>query len=164
MLLMFRTTDPVLVRVTAFAAPVPPKTTVPQVSDVGDTVTVGPVPLGFTVNASVVVAVTLPDTPVIVTVDVPVVAVALAVRVSVLVVVVGFGANPAVTPLGRPDALKVTLPLKPFCGVTVMVLVPLLPCAMATELGLAPKLKPVPDTTSTTTGFDWMPLATAYRL
>ena len=44
-----------------------------------------------------------------------------------LVVVVGFGLNPAVTPFGNPEALKVTLPLKPFTGLTVMVLVPLLP-------------------------------------
>ena len=33
----------------------------------------------------------------------------------------------AETPLGRPDALNATVPLKPFCGVTVMVLEPLDP-------------------------------------
>jgi hypothetical protein len=127
MLLMLSVTDPVLVRVTDFAAPVAPKANVPHVSDVGDTVTVGPVLLGLTVNASDVVSVKLPDTPLIVTVDVPVVAVALAVSVSVLVVVVGFGLNAAVTPFGSPEALKVTLPLKPPVGVTVIVLVPPLP-------------------------------------
>jgi len=66
--------------------------------------------------------------PVIVTVTVPVVAVPLAASVSVLVAVAGFGLNDAVTPLGRPDADKLTLPLKPFCGVIVIALVPLLPC------------------------------------
>jgi hypothetical protein len=61
-------------------------------------------------------------------VAVPVVAVPLAVNVTVLVVVVLPGLKDAVTPLGRPEADKLTLPLKPFTGLTVMVLVPLLPC------------------------------------
>jgi hypothetical protein len=41
--------------------------------------------------------------------------------------VAGFGLNDAVTPLGKPDADKVTPLLKPFRGVTVIVVVPLLP-------------------------------------
>jgi hypothetical protein len=69
----------------------------------------------------------LPEVPVMVTVAVPVVAVPLAVSVNVLVVVAGFVPKAAVTPLGRPEADKLTLPLKPFCGVTVIVLVPALP-------------------------------------
>jgi hypothetical protein len=77
----------------------------------------------------------LPDVPVMVTVAVPVVAVLLAVNVNVLVVVAGFVLNDAVTPLGRPDADKVTLPLKPFCGVTVIVLVPAVPCVIVKLLG-----------------------------
>jgi hypothetical protein len=64
---------------------------------------------------------------VIVTVDIPVVAVLLAVSVKVLVAVVGFVLNDAVTPLGRPDAANVTLPVKPLWGATVMVLEPLDP-------------------------------------
>jgi hypothetical protein len=64
---------------------------------------------------------------VIVTVDVPVAAVALAVSVKELVVVAEAGLREAVTPLGRPDADKLTLPLKPFRGATVMVLEPLIP-------------------------------------
>ena len=60
----------------------------------------------------------------IVTVDVPVAAVALAVSVKTLVAVVGFVPKEAVTPLGRPDADKLTLPVKPFWGATVMVLEP----------------------------------------
>jgi hypothetical protein len=70
-----------------------------------------------------------------VTVAVPVVAVLLAVSVSVLVVVAGFELNDAITPLGRPEADKLTLPLNPFCGVTAIVLVPLAPCTTLTLLG-----------------------------
>jgi hypothetical protein len=83
-----------------------------------------------TVSAIVVVLVKLPELPEMVTVAVPVVAVLLAVSVSVLVVVAGFALNDAVTPLGRPDADKVTVPPKPFWGVTVIVLVPVFPCVM----------------------------------
>ena len=54
-----------------------------------------------------------PTLPVMVTVAVPVAAVLLAVSVNVLVPVVLAGLNDAVTPLGRPDADKLTLPLKP---------------------------------------------------
>ena len=66
----------------------------------------------------------LPDEPVTVTVAIPVVAALLALSINVLVLFVLVGLNDAVTPLGKPDADKLTLPLKPFCGVTVMVLVP----------------------------------------
>lgn len=79
---------------------------------------------GVTVRLIVVVCVTLPAMPVRVTVAVPVAAVALAVSVRVLVLVTGLGLNFAVTPLGKPDAERVTLPLKPLAGVTVIVLVP----------------------------------------
>ncbi len=78
----------------------------------------------FTLTLNVVVRVRLPDVPVIVTVAVPVAAVALAVKVSVLVVVAGLGLNAAVTPLGKPAAERVTLPLKPFAWVMLIVLVP----------------------------------------
>jgi len=43
-------------------------------------------------------------------------------------------------PDGRPDAPKVTMPLKPFCGVTVIVLVPLAPWVTVTLLGDAERL------------------------
>jgi hypothetical protein len=79
---------------------------------------------GFTVSVIVVVALRLPDVPAILTVTDPVAAVALAVKVSVLVVVAGLGLNAAVTPLGQPTAKRVTLPLKPFAGVMLIVLVP----------------------------------------
>jgi len=78
----------------------------------------------FTVRLSGMVFVSVPDVPVSITVSVPVAAVARAVRVSVLLLVAGLGLNAAVTPLGKPDAERVTLPLKPFNGVMVIVLVP----------------------------------------
>jgi hypothetical protein len=76
-----------------------------------------------------------PDLPVIVIVKVPSVAVLLAVSVRVLVPVVLLGLNAAVTPLGKPVAERLTLPLNPFSGVTVMVLVPLALCAMFSPPG-----------------------------
>src|ERR1700674_5324359 len=100
-----------------------------------------PAGTGLTVRAIAVVFDKLPDVPVMVTVTVPVVAVLLAVKVNVLVVVAGFALNDAVTPLGIPDADKVTLQLKPFCGVTVIVLVPALPCVIVKLLGDAERVK-----------------------
>jgi hypothetical protein len=62
-------------------------------------------------------------------------AVALAVRVSVLEEVAGFGLKLAVTPVGRPDADRVTLLLKPLIGVIVIALEALLPCTTLKEVG-----------------------------
>ena len=59
---------------------------------------------------------------------VPVVAVLLAVKVSTLVEVVGLVPNEAVTPLGSAELESVTDPVKPPEGVTVIVLLPLVPC------------------------------------
>jgi len=72
------------------------------------------------VRAKVVVAVRAPDLPVIVTLYCPAAAELLAVSVSVLAPVVGLGEKDAVTPLGRPEAERVTLPVNPFRGFTVM--------------------------------------------
>jgi hypothetical protein len=74
-----------------------------------------------------------PEVPVIVTVAAPVVAVveAVSVRVEVTVPfavgVTGLVENAAVTPLGRPEALRVVAELKPPVLVMVIVLAPLLP-------------------------------------
>src|SRR5437762_1644806 len=87
-------------------------------------------PAALTVRARVDVCLSVPEVPVIVTVDIPVAAVLQAVSVKVLILcvgVVGFVLNDAVTPFGRPDAAKVTFPVKPFWGATVMVLEPLDP-------------------------------------
>ena len=82
---------------------------------------------GTTVSAMVVVAVSVPEVPVMVTVAAPVVAELLAVRVSTLVLVVGLVANAAVTPEGRPEAARVTEPVNGLTSVTVIVSVPLAP-------------------------------------
>jgi hypothetical protein len=97
--------------------------------------TEGSVGIDRTVREIVVVFFKLPDLPVIVRVTVPVVATPLAVNVNVLVLAVVLGLNEAVTPLGKPDADKPTLPAKPFCGLTVIVLVPLAPCTTVKLLG-----------------------------
>jgi hypothetical protein len=75
----------------------------------------------------VVVTVNFPETPVMVMFEDPTVAEELAVSVSTLDPVVGFAANPAVTPLGKPEAERFTLPVNPFTSVTVIVSVALLP-------------------------------------
>jgi len=89
------------------------------------------------VRETVVVFVKLPDEPVTVTVTVPVAAVLLAVSVKVLLLAVLLGLNDAVTPLGRPDADKLTPPLKPLNGVIVIVLVPVVPWMTVRLLGEA---------------------------
>jgi hypothetical protein len=71
-----------------------------------------------------VVCAKLPEVPITLTVAVSAAAVALVVSVSVLLPVAGFGLKAAVTPLGNPEAESDTLPLNPFSGVTVIVLVP----------------------------------------
>ena len=85
---------------------------------------VDPPPDEVTVKLTVVLCESEPDVPVIVTVEVPTVAVELAVNVSTLVLVVLAGLNDAVTPVGSPDAERLTLLLKPFNLLTVTVLVP----------------------------------------
>jgi hypothetical protein len=67
-----------------------------------------------TVRETAVLLERLPEAPVMVTVTVPVVAVLLAESVSVLVLVALLGLNDAVTPLGIPEADKLTLLLNPF--------------------------------------------------
>jgi len=80
---------------------------------------------GRTESVIVAVLVRALALPVIVTVKDPMLAVPFAAKVSVLVVAVFVGLKDAATPLGKPEADKLTLPLKPFCEVTVIVLVPL---------------------------------------
>ena len=94
-----------------------------------------------TVRAMVVLLLNVPEAPVMVTVAVPVVAEPLAVRVSTLLPLVGLVAKDEVTPLGKPEATRVTLPLKPLAGITVMVLVPLLLWLILKLLGEPLKVK-----------------------
>jgi hypothetical protein len=76
-----------------------------------------------------------------VTVEVPSVAVLLAVNVTTLEPVVGLVENVAVTPLGRPDAARVTLPVNPPTAVTVTVDVFVAPWLTVREAGAAPRVK-----------------------
>jgi hypothetical protein len=99
----------------------------------------------LTVSETVVVFVKLPEIPVMVTVAGPAAAVLVAVSVNVLVLVAGLGLKDAVTPIGKPVADKVTLPLKSFCGVTVIVLEPPAPCAIAKLFGDAESEKFGPE-------------------
>jgi hypothetical protein len=94
-----------------------------------------------TVRAIVAVWLSVPDLPVIVTVNVPTGAEALAASVTTIVPAVPPGANDAVTPLDRPDTVRFTLLLKPFSAVPVIVLAPLLPCAMLRLAGDTERVK-----------------------
>jgi len=94
-----------------------------------------------TVRESVVELLTLPLTPWMVTAKVPMAALVLAVKVKVLVLEVLAGLNDAVTPPGRPEAERLTAPLKPFCGVMVIAVPPLLPCTTFTVPGAAESAK-----------------------
>ena len=101
--------------------------------------------IGFAVTVRLMVAVwlTVPLVPVTVIVDVPVAAVAptVSVRVLVAVPVMDAGAKAAVTPIGRPEAASVTLPLKPPVLVRLITEVLLDPWAMFRLAGLADTLK-----------------------
>jgi hypothetical protein len=70
------------------------------------------------VRGSVVVAVKVPDVPVMVMLLVPVAAVVVAVKVRMLEPVVGFVPKAAVTPAGNPETASFTLPLNPYNGAT----------------------------------------------
>ena len=90
-----------------------------------ESVKLGP---AVTVRETGALALKLPDVPVTVTRTLfPVVAVLFALSVRVLELVAGFGLKEAVTPLGSPEADKLTPLLKPFWGANVIVLVPLPP-------------------------------------
>lgn len=84
---------------------------------------------------SAAVALVLPDVPVTVTANFPVVAVLPAVRESVVLVVLLVGLNVAVTPVGKPAIVKVTVPVKPPEGVTLIVLVPAAPPRLSDREG-----------------------------
>jgi len=104
---------------------------------------------GVTVRAMVVLLVAVPEAPDTVIVEVPAAALLDALKVSVLVFVDAVGLKVAVTPVGSPLTENVTVPLKPLCGVTVMVLVPVAPSTTVTLAGVAARVKDgVPVTVS----------------
>jgi hypothetical protein len=130
-LLLLKPADGVMVRVDL---PLAPGATVRLVGD-AERLKLGAATV-LTVRPTVVEWLKEPEVPVIVTVvGPPVVAVLLAASVITLL------ANDAVTPLGKPDAVYETVPLKPLDGVTDIVLVPLAPCATVTLFGNADRLK-----------------------
>ena len=90
---------------------------------------------------SVKVFVKPPEVPVIVTVKVPVVAVPAADRIKRLLAVAGFVPKAALTPFGKPEAVKLTLPLKPLRGLIEMVVEPEVPCRMVKLAGDAERRK-----------------------
>lgn len=78
-------------------------------------------------SVRVVVAVWLLDVPVKVTTYCPILAELLAASITVVLPVVGLGEKDAVTPAGKPDAVKVMPSVKPYCAFTHMYEVPELP-------------------------------------
>jgi hypothetical protein len=112
-----------------------------RLDGLADSVKLG-VAVGFTVKLTVAVRVSPPPVPVTVTFVVPVAAVADAARVRVLLApLVEPGLNVAVTPLGRPLAVKATLPVKPPARVIPMVLAPLAPWLTVRLDGVAASVK-----------------------
>lgn len=97
-----------------------------------------------TLRLTLVFALSEPEVPVIVTVTAleVVAADALALRVNTCVPAVDPFAKLAETPLGRPVAASVTVPLNPPESATVMVLVPVLPWATDRLVGAAESVKP----------------------
>ena len=83
-----------------------------------------------TVSASLTVLDRLPEVPVTVMLAVPGDAELLTVSVNRLLVTALAGPKDAVTPVGRPEMLNATVPVKPFCGLTVIVVLPVLPAAI----------------------------------
>jgi hypothetical protein len=105
--------------------------------DVGEVITdlVGVLPV--TVKAMVAVLVVEPLVPVTVMVEVPAVAVEAAVKVTVLEVAELVGLKTAVTPVGKPEAVKATLPEKVPESVTEMASVAVEPTATERVVGAA---------------------------
>ena len=99
-------------------------------------------PGALTSRAREVVAVTLPELPVMVTRYDPRTAELLTVSVSTLLPVVGFVPKDAVTSLGRPEAERLTLPVNPPTSRTVMVVVPEAPGLIIKLLGEVESWKP----------------------
>ena len=98
-------------------------------------------PTGFTASEMVAVLLRLPEVPVTVTVEVPMAAVPIADKVKMLADVAGFVPKLALTPLGKPEAVKFTLPLNPFKGWIVIVVEPDAPCTKAKLEGEAERVK-----------------------
>jgi len=119
-------------------APVPPAARL-TLAGVAESVKLGEATTVIAIGALLVVA---PALPITVKAQFPGTALPATFSVSTVVRVVVVGLNVAVTPDGRPVTEKATALLKPPCGVTVMVLVPLLPGATLRLAGDAAIVKP----------------------
>jgi len=105
----------------------------------GDTLTVT---LGAaTVRLMFAVCDNVPEAPVAIRVAFPCGAAPVAVSAKVAVVDVLRGLKDAVTPLGSPETDRLTLPLKPFCPITVIALVMVPPWPMFGLEGDAERVK-----------------------
>ena len=83
----------------------------------------------------------LPEVPVIVTTLVPSVAPPLALNVMVLPVCVGFFEKAAVTPFGRPEAERLTLPVNPPLDAIATAVDAFPPCLTVRALGDTARVK-----------------------
>jgi len=116
--------------------PVVPRAMLSEVGD-ADSVNVGG---ALMVSAMVVLLLSAPDVPVMVTVGPAAPALADAVKVTVLWPA-ETAPKVAVTPAGNPEAASATVPLKPFRALIAMLLVPLVPGLNATLAGVAERVK-----------------------
>jgi hypothetical protein len=89
-----------------------------------------------------VVSTSVPDVPVTVSGYVPIATVEATVIDRLVPVADAAGVNTAVAPEGRPDTAKLTVPVKPFFGVTTIASEPLAACRMVTDAdaGVSAKL------------------------
>jgi hypothetical protein len=102
-----------------------------------------PVVVEPTVTETLVLAVRVPEVPVMVTGTGPAgAAVLAAVRVNTLLPVAGLVPNAAVTPAGRPDAASVTAPVNPPMFVIEMLSVALFPGVSETDPADGVSVKP----------------------
>src|SRR5580692_4864296 len=99
-------------------------------------------PCALTSSSKVVVSVMEPETPVMVTRDVLRTEELRTFRISMLPVAEGFVVQLAVTPVGNPEADRVTLPVNPPLSVTSILTEATLPGLMATRVEEAARSKP----------------------
>ncbi len=132
----------------------PPGFTEKELGDAASVKSGGPV----TFSVTVAVWTSEPLVPVIVSVGLPVGVLLVVVTVSVEDPdpLTDVGENDAVAPLGRPLALRLTVPVNPFSAPTLTVYVVLPPALTVWALGLADTVKSGFDT-----GTIWMPLTGA---
>jgi hypothetical protein len=100
-------------------------------------------PGALTPSVRTVVAVCVPEVPVIVTPYDPRCAFAPTLKVSWLPVVDGLALHAALIPAGRPKTVKFTFPVKPLCPTTVIVAEAELPGLMVRVLAELESSKPL---------------------